>query len=133
MINLFIDPTDHITIDLFVALDNSNKIIVSSDKERLIKGNEGLSPDSVVPYTFVFRRPNYKDNMTVISKSVTSDGETTNIDGAILRYERFCELISSWTITDADGKNVPCNRGNVDKLNPILADAVMSRFEEMII
>lgn len=132
MINLLIDPTDHIKIDLFVALDNSNKIIVSYDKEKIIKENEELSSSNIAQYEFVFRRPNYKDNMTVISKSVTSDGEKTNIDGAILRYERFCELIVSWTITDVEGKAVPCSRSNVGKLNPILADAVISRFEELI-
>ena len=132
MINLLIDPKDHIKIDLFVALDNSNKIIVSYDKENIIKEKEGLSPDAIARYEFVFRRPNYKDNMIVISKSVTSDGEKTNIDGAILRYERFCELIVSWTITDPEGKAVPCNRSNVGKLNPTLADAVISRFEELI-
>lgn len=132
MINLFIDPKDTVKVDLFVSLDKEGKILVAYDKDKLVKENEGLSPEAIAQYSFVFRRPNYKDNMVVISKSVTSDGEKTNIDGAILRYERFCELIVSWTIEDTNGKPVTCSRENVGKLNPILADAVISRFEELI-
>ena len=132
MINLFIDPKDNVKVDVFVSIDKNEKIIVSNDKDKIIKENEGLSPDAVIQYEFVFRKPNYKDNMTLISKSVTSDGEKTNIDGAIIRYERFCGLIVSWTIVDEKGKAVPCSRENVGKLNPVLADAVISRFEELI-
>jgi hypothetical protein len=129
--NLFIDPKQLIQFDIFVGVSESGVLVVGDSKEKVMD-DKTVKPDAIISYSFSFRTPNYKDDVTLLSSSVTSNGANFNVDTGKLRYERFCSLIESWTITDHESKLVECTRENIDKLNSTFANAIVSALEERL-
>ena len=132
--NLFINPKDTISFDVFVAVDENEKIYANVDKKVLLKENKDIKEDQVVSFTFTFKRPSYKDNIDIMKNSggITSNGETIEFDASSVRYERFVSLLESWTLVDDKGELLTATKENVDRLHPTLAVIVLEQMEEII-
>ena len=132
--NLFINPKDTISFDVYVTLGKDEQIYADTSKEKLIKENKEVKEDEIVPFNFTFKKPSYKDNIDIMKKSggFTSNGETVEFDASSIRYERFVSLLESWTLVDENGELLPATKENVDRLHPTLAGVVLDKMEEII-
>jgi hypothetical protein len=94
------------------------------DTEEEMKNSEAFkeNPDDILHIEAFFREPNYKDmtHLTDRSFEANQDGSFSFNLNAI-RMERVWLLLSSWNLKDSDGKNIPANRENVEKMHPPLA------------
>ena len=135
MSGIFIDPEETVSFNIFVGVDENEKIYVNDDNKKLIAENKEVIKDQVVSFGFVFRKPSYKDNIDMMKKSgaVTTNGETVEFDASALRYERLVTLIKSWTLTDREDKELPPTRENIDRLHPTFAAAILDKLEEDIV
>jgi len=131
--NLFIDPKDTISFDVYVAVEDGI-VYANADKKNLLKENDVLKEDQVVAFNFTFKKPSYKDNIEIMKRSggLTSDGETIAFDASSVRYERFVSLLTDWTLVNSAGESLAATKANVDKLNPTLASVVLEKMEEVI-
>jgi len=133
--NLFINPKDTISFDVYVAVVD-DKLYANADKEELLKENKNINikEDQIVTFTFTFKKPSYKDNIDIVKRSggFTSDGETIEFDASSVRYERFVSLLKSWTLVNNKGELLPATKENVDMLHPTLAAVILTRMEEII-
>jgi len=135
MSGIFINPKDTVSFKIYVSSDENEDLCVNGDEKKLISENKGVKKDEIMSFDFVFRFPSYKDNIDMMKQSgaITTDGETVELDAASLRYERFVVLINSWTLVDEEGKELTATRKNIDRLHPILATAILDRFEELVV
>ena len=129
---LFIDPKDLVEFSLFVGMNAKTNAIDVADNLETLKKVEGMENSETTELKFAFRKPTYKDTVSILRGNLTSDGSTLEFDPSRLRYERMVSLISTWNLTDEKGNLVPANRESIDKLNPSLAAAIVNRFESAL-
>jgi len=131
--NLFINPEDVISFDVYVAVYDGN-VYANVDKKELLKENKKLKEDEVASFNFTFKKPSYKDNIEIMKRSggLTSDGETIAFDASSVRYERFVSLLKSWTLVGESGDLLLATKENVDRLHPTLAAVILDRMEEIL-
>ena len=128
MNNLFVNPEEVVTVSIFVGQSNG-KVVASAKEAELKKENKELDLESVESHQITFRLPNYKDNVDIMKMTMTTDGESLKADIATLRYERFVSLVKEWSFKDENDKVIPANRTNIDKLQGIVANAVMDALD----
>jgi len=133
MKGLFIEDNDVVVVEVFVT-NVDDKLFANHDKEKLISDigdKKDVVDDDIDSLKFTFKVPNYKDEVSIVDGAIRSDSDDNlEIDAAAVRYERFVTLLRDWDITDAKDKKVPPNRENINKINPVLAIAVMNALDE---
>jgi len=131
MNGIFIDPNDTVAVEIFVTKDISGGMAVDIAKENL-EDDSVFVQDTIVNYTFVFKKPSFKDNVSILGTLSTNDGINLSFNPLALRLLRFKKLLKSWTLTDNEGKLVPVTESNIENLNPIIADVVSAQLETIV-
>ena len=126
MVSILINSEDTITFDIFMGVDKKGNLNVSTKRDEL-----KLTDEEVIKHTVTIKSPTYKDNVSISSRAVTSDGQTVNIDPSIARYERFVLLLKEWTFVDDKNNPIPANKKSIDRLNPALAAAIADKIDEI--
>ena len=117
--NILIDPNAEVVVEFWTALvGDSFKIWTVKETALSEVGDTG----SLSHIKAVFREPTYRDasELADLATIVNGDG-TISIGLNAVKMERVCKLIKSWNIQDKDGKDLPCSRENVHKMNPTIA------------
>jgi len=124
---IFVDKKSTFNFSIFVA-ELEEKVIAFSNKNDIKKEAE-----NVYELELTFKTPNYKDNVDITRKAVTSNGLEINIDPVVLRYERFISLLKEWKIVK-DGKKevVEVSKENIDSLNPVVAEMILSELDILL-
>lgn len=135
---LFVSKEDTVDVTLYVGVNKNDEIIASHKKEEILE-NKGLATkeEDLFEVVLKFRKPNYKDDMDIISDSVTQKldltGESVSINPAVVRYSRLTQLLVDWDLTDDDGKKVKVNIENINNLSPTLANAILGAMEDKVV
>lgn len=131
MNGIFIDPNDTVSVDIFVTKDISGSL-VADIVEDAFEDEKLFMKDSIEKYSFVFKKPSFKDNVSILGTLSTNDGVNLSFNPLALRLLRFKKLLKSWTLTDNEGKLVPVTESNIENLNPIIADVVSAQLETIV-
>jgi len=131
MNGIFIDPNDTVSIEIFVTKDISGSIVADIIKESFDDDSIFLK-DSIESYNFVFKKPSFKDNVSILGTLSTNDGVNLSFNPLALRLLRFKKLLKSWTLIDNEGKAVPVTESNIENLNPIIAGVVSAQLETLV-
>jgi len=123
MVSLFIKEDDTFRIDFFIGQNKDGKQTISLKKEDVV------SPES---HFVIFRKPNYRDNVAIISSSVSSNFQQITVDPAKMRYERFVRLAKEWSFVNEDKEIIVPTRENIDKLSPMLADFIVEQLDDLV-
>jgi hypothetical protein len=123
--NLFVNADDRIKFSLFVTVDCGKLLVTDAPAtEANLVGYTEL--------TFEFRKPSYKDTVAIMRGNLTTDGSKVAFDPATMRYERMVVLIKDWSLCAPAGDKVQPSQENIDRLDPVLADAIASKLEAML-
>lgn len=82
-------------------------------------------------------KPTWKDQNTIISRSLktttSADGRTINeLDGVKYRDLKLKLCLKKWSLVDEDsGEPVPVNHEIIDRLDPVVAQELLSSFERV--
>ena len=117
--NILIDPNAEVKVEFWTALvGGSFKFWTSKEAAQTELGASG----DVTYIQVAFCEPNYRDvcELADMATTMNSDG-SFSIGLNNIKMERVCRLIKSWNIKDKDGKDLPCTRENVHKMNPTIA------------
>jgi hypothetical protein len=134
MVNLFVNEKDLINIKVFIGVDMERQVpIANVDKEELIK-TEGVKEDTIAEFNIKFKKPSYKTQTDIASKSFIVDHiqNTAKYDAAKSRYEMFRTLIKDWDFTDENGEKVEVTDEAIEQLHPNIATVIVSALEEKI-
>ncbi len=119
-------------------MGKDNELIASHDKEEVLK-TEGLTTpeEEFLEIKLYFRKPSYRDDMDIISDTVTQTvdytGQSMSINPALVRYSRLNQLLIDWDLTDDEGKKVKVELENLDKLDPALANAILEAMDQKVL
>lgn len=132
---LIIDKDEKIQVTVYLGVDKKQNLLGSYDKKKLLDMSElETSEAELLEVNFTFRRPSYRDDINIISESVSqkldSTGESYSINPATIKYSRFIQLFEDWDLTDDEGKKVEPTPDSIDKLHPVLANSALEGLEE---
>ena len=127
MTSILVNSEDTIKFDIFIGVDKEDSLVVSSKRDDL-----KLEDEKVIKHTVTIKSPTYKDNVSIASRAITSDGETVNIDPAMARYEKFVLLLKGWSFVGPKNEPIPANRDSIDNLNPAIASVIIDRIDEIV-
>lgn len=130
MSSLIVKDTDEIIVKVFVYIDTDNHVISNSDRDLLITivEEDKVDESKLKEYTFIFRRPNFKDTVKLSITATVLDGSAT-LNPYRTSYEKFKTLIKSWNLKDDEGNDIEVNKDNVDNLHPAVASAVCAKLD----
>jgi len=131
MEGLFINPEDEVSVEVFVSHDNTGNLLTHYTREALVEEHD-VDPALVEMHTFVFRRPSFKDAVNAVGDMATKDGISLSFNPLAIRFARIKSLLKDWSLKDGEGNKVPVTEQNIEKLNPVLADMVGTRLDDMI-
>lgn len=131
MKGLLVGKDDNIKIKIFVGNDKNDEIFAHDDKNALLEYE--VDEKTVEQFDFTFRRPSYRDEVDLVSGNVVvTDMTGLRIDPAAIRYKRMVSLLKDWSLKDQDGKKIPVNPDNVDRLHPKVAGAILNVLDERL-
>lgn len=128
MNSLFVDKSKILEVEFYVGISKKGELIASATEGGFEKAMEVTD---IEKHTVKFRMPSYRDNVEILSMTMRTNGNSVELDPALLRYERFCALLTEWTLTE-NGEPVRATRTNVDRLSPQVANVIMDRFDEVL-
>lgn len=131
--NLLIDESASVRVEIWVGDDNGT--ILAWDTEKASKESQfGKDhPDDILYIEAFFREPNYKDVSELSDRAFEANQDgTVSMNLNAVRLERVCKLIKSWNLKDANGKDIPANRKNIENLNPSLAFFLTTVLEQKL-
>ena len=118
MIQMLVKKSDNVDVDVFVYEKDDN-ILATHEKDQLPKDVENAET-----FSFTFRKPNYQDSNVIMSSMGIISGQTGNLAALMdFRLEVLRRLLDDWSLTDSDGKKIPCNFKNISSLQPQIAAA----------
>jgi len=128
MSKLFILESDEVYVDLFVSETKNGRAIAWTDDANRPKNIEQCEK-----YRIAFREPNYSDTVALIdlATSTTPDGEFA-MNLSTVRMQRVAMLIKSWDFVDESGKPVEPTIESIEKLNPVVALALVDGLEQAL-
>jgi len=139
---LFVDKEKKIEIKIYLAQNSKGELIASDSLDNLLKNEYIVTPkEEIEEHSFYFRNPSYKDNVDVLSKTLKHQfqiGEenietnTLSADPALIQYVRFQSLLIDWTLKDNEEKKIPVTKDRIDKLNPVIANVVVSSLDNLL-
>ena len=134
MNGILISESDKISIIIYVAVGKDKTTYADVDKCVVLK--EAQVPEEVIEkHTIVFRRPSYKDEVSILQGILQSDVVAENssfrFDIALLSYNKFVSLLESWSFKDEGGDPLPATQTNIDSLNPAIARAITSELNNL--
>lgn len=135
---LFVNKEETIDVILYVGVNKQDDLVASHKKEEVLESKDLVTKEEeIFEVTLKFRRPNYKDDMEIISDSVIQkldvSGESMSINPALVRYSRLNQLLIDWDLTDDDGKKIKVNIDNINNLSPSLANAILNAMDSRVI
>ena len=135
---LFVDKEETINVTLYVGVNKKEDLVASHKKEEVLEEKDIVTKEEdLFEVVLKFRRPNYKDDMEIISDSVTQkldmSGESVSINPALVRYSRLNQLLVDWDLTDDEGKKIKVNIDNINNLSPSLANAILNAMDAKVI
>ena len=128
MNNLFVKDEDEIKIEILVAQTKEGYIYCEAKKdkkdlEKLINNDE--LEGKIEEYTVIFKKPNFKDMSEISNNMVNVNSENgVNFNLLGVRMSKMKKLLKKWDFKDNEGKEIPVNDENIDKLNPIIAGTI---------
>ena len=133
--SVFVDEDDTFDICVWVTVDKNvnkiNNLVASHNKDALEKVYPG---QKYIPFNFTFRMPTHKDDVAISRQAISITAEFgIEIDPALLVDLRLKALLKSWDLKDKEGNPVLMLEENVDKLNPIVSNALKKALEEMLV
>ena len=128
MSGLFIKANETITITIFIAKDKNGNSMFNILEEELL--DKGVSKEEIKKEEIIFRKPSYRDNVQILNKAVTVQGDSVHVDPMLLRYNRFCTLLKSWTFKDEDGNEIPANARYINDINTDLANTILDELDK---
>lgn len=122
MKGIFVNKRERIKVNFVIGQTKKGECVAALDDKSFEEKDE---VSSIEEHYVEFKRPSYRDNVETFSKTLRVEGQNMQIDPALLRYERFCTLISDWSFTKDDGSIYKPTRENIDNLNPDIANVIM--------
>ena len=94
-----------------------------------------LAPDSQIANVkkerFTFKRPNWREDMEIMSASVIFDGARTVVNPFRVMDMRIRRLLKDWTLVSGE-KKLEINPENIDNLHPDLVQELYRRLEKIL-
>lgn len=126
--SILIDPNAQVKVE-FWAIVKKDAIRVWPVKDTAIT-EAGAGADLLHVEAF-FREPNFKDSSELADLAMVMNGDgTVSIGFNQVKMERVCILLKSWNLKGTDGKDLPCSREMVYRLNPTIAFYLASLLEK---
>lgn len=122
-ISLFTDNSKQIVVKIYCAIHKEHgNVICDPDKAQLADLYKGsIDVDAIEEQSMTFRYPTYGDMNKIMDSGVKMNEESNFVVSPVqLRYERLCTLASAWSLKDGE-KDIPLNRENIKKLDPVIA------------
>ena len=134
-VEIFVNSEENITVVLYLVASKNDPSIVftDTDKDVLVKDcADEIDPASVEQHQIIFRRPCYADSNRILDSGIKMDEDSFRINPSMMRLERICTLIRSWTFKGADGTPVKTTRENIKKLHPAVANVLGMELENKL-
>jgi len=128
MKSIFIKDDETVEVDIFFVKNENGDMFLGNKKDALLK-QEGVAKDSLEEHKVTFKYPNHGDMNDILSKSIQMGIGGLTIDPIAARVNRLTVLLKDWTFVDDDGKKLPINVTNINKLHSSVADFILTEFE----
>lgn len=107
--------------------------VCDTGNKKIIWNNEDAPPEefsgTADAYEFVFRWPNWQDEVYIQDESMVVVGGTVKLNATKIRYRRFERLLSS--LKDHEGNELVKN-DILSDIDPDVAEAVMDRLDKVL-
>ena len=128
MKSIFIKDDETVEVDIFFVKNENGDMFLGNKKDVLLE-QEGIVKDSLEEHKVTFKYPNHGDMNDILSKSIQMGIGGLTIDPIAARVNRLTVLLKDWTFVDDDGKKLPINVTNINKLHSSVADFILTEFE----
>jgi len=127
MKSIFIKDDEEVKIDIFFAKNKDGDMFLGNKKDALLE-QKGIVKASLEEHQVTFKYPNHGDTNNILSKSIQMGEGGLSIDPIAARVNRLIVLLKDWTFVDDDGKKLPINVTNINKLHSSVADFILTEF-----
>ena len=134
MDNIFITDDNIVKIPVVMVKGKNNNLYVAETEKELQEKNNGnvdIDWTKVENYEVVCKYPSFANSNTIASNSVTIVDGKVSINVALLRYFKIRTLLKKWNFKDNEGKEIPVNIDQIERLHPVLAGYIGDRLDEM--
>lgn len=125
---LFISENDSTDASLYVGNKEGKLFVFDTDQEAKAFFNK----DKFSKIDFSFKKLDFGSSRRIQEKSIVSRDGNMSFDIFSFRYERLINSIKSWSISDENGSPVPVTRENIDKMEPVLANAILGLCDKLV-
>jgi hypothetical protein len=120
MRNMLINKSDLISVDFYIGTNDAGETVIVEKEEDSLKFKD------VEKHFFKYKKLAYKDQVDILSKSVTSDGFSAKINFSRLGYEATKTLLAEWSFKEKKGEEEVAIPVTIEKLE--LLETTISNF-----
>jgi hypothetical protein len=125
---LFISENDNMDASLYVGYKDGKLFVFDTDQEAKTFFNK----DKFSKIDFSFKKLDFGSSRKIQEKSIVNRDGNMTFDILSFRYERLINSIKSWSILDENDNPVPVNKENIDKMEPVLANAILGLCDKLM-
>jgi hypothetical protein len=125
---LFISENDTTDASLYVGHKDGKLFVFDTDQEAKAFFNK----EKFSKIDFCFKKLDFGSSRKIQEKSIVNRDGNMSFDIMSFRYERLINSIKSWSISDENGITVPVTKENIDRMDPVLANAILGLCDKLV-
>jgi hypothetical protein len=125
---LFISENDSTESSLYVGYKDGKLFVFDAEQDAKTFFNK----EKFSKIDFSFKKLDFGSSRKIQEKSIVNRDGNMSFDILSFRYERLINSIKSWSILDENGIPVPVTKENIDKMEPVLANAILGLCDKLV-
>lgn len=128
MLSIFVDPKKTVRIEFVVAASKTEPdfILADATENDLLENFESVDPGTVEHHWVDIRMPNFDDQVSIMSDSVSFSKDGIIGDPSAIQFSRMKKLIVGWSF----GQGV--SEEAIKQLSPVVAMVINAGIEKVI-